>query len=376
MFDEFAPATAAQWQQKITEELKNKPYDSLVWHTDSGFGLQPFYTHTTPQAQPHLRGSIGDNVWAIVAPIPTNTPKNTNTQALHALQSGATALLLHAQTLDTQRSFNLAFKDILPQYIHTFLHTNNVLHTIDLFAKFAKKNAIDPHQISGGFVFNPLNHIKDYNRPELAMEDASVALAAIKNSLPNFKLLYLSAPKTNGEMVVQTTAQALASLLHTANQYLDYLIETEGWTIDEITPHIAFEVVLNDDFYAQIAKIRALRLLWANVVAVYKPTQPSSHLAYIVATTDVLPNQNNDANIVRNTAQSMAAAMAGIDALYVQAHATHAAAQRTARNIQLVMQHESYMHEVIDVAAGSYFIEKFTEELAQSAWQIFIENKG
>ena len=380
MFNEFSAKDATDWLEKIAQELQEKSVESLVWENQNGFLLQPFYTQkdteslkTLPQRvgePPYLRtNSHLSNTWQVACQVPERTAAAANKTAIDALANGASALMFELVP-ENQRSFNGLFKGILPQHIGFFLATSDVLSTINFLEKFLKKEKIDPTTVRGSLMFNPLQNKKSYNNTNLALEDAGVSLASLKNSLPNCKLFYINSVATE-----QTAAQELAELLHTANQYLHYLTETDGWEIDEIAPHFTFEMRLSSDFYEQTAKLRAFRLLWANLIDAYKPQDLCSKACFVLARTSVQTTTETavETNILRNTTQGISAVLGGANALLVQAHSpeNRRFSGRIARNIQLILQHESYLDQVADPTAGSYFLEIFTQKMADAAWKTF-----
>ena len=380
MFNEFSAKDATDWLEKIAQELQEKSVESLVWENQNGFLLQPFYTQKDTESLKTLPQRVGEppylstsshlsNTWQVVCQVPERTAATANKTAIDALANGATALMFELVP-ENQRSFNGLFKGILPQHIGFFLATSDALSTINFLEKFLKKEKIDPTTVQGSLMFNPLQNKKSYNNTNLALEDAGVSLASLKNSLPNCKLFYINSVATE-----QTAAQELAELLHTANQYLHYLTETDGWEIDEIAPHFTFEMRLSSDFYEQIAKLRAFRLLWANLIDAYKPQDLCSKACFVLARTTIQHTTETavETNILRNTTQGISAVLGGANALLVQAHSpeNRRFSGRIARNIQLILQHESYLDQVADPTAGSYFLETFTQKMADAAWKIF-----
>ena len=176
-----------------------------------------------------------------------------------------------------------------------------------------------------------------------------------------------------------TIVEELAFSLAAAHDYLVWLME-EGCTIDEVARKIRFSFAVTSNYFMEMAKLRAARLLWANIVKKYEPACNCSCKLYAHARTSAWNQTAYDpyVNMLRGTTEAMSAAIAGVHSLEVLPF-DHSYAEpsefsyRIARNESLLLKHESHFDQVIDPAGGSYYIENLTNSIANEAWKLFLE---
>jgi methylmalonyl-CoA mutase len=175
----------------------------------------------------------------------------------------------------------------------------------------------------------------------------------------------------------------MAFSLAVGAEYLDKLTE-KGLTIDEIAPKMRFNVAVGQNYFMEMAKMRAYRLLWANIVKAYGGKEENAKM-HIHATNAELGMSLYDAyvNMLRTTTGTMSAVLGGVDSFTVMPFDAPFElptdfADRIARNQQLILKEEAHFDKVADPAAGSYYIENLTESLAAAAWDLFnkIQDEG
>ncbi len=182
--------------------------------------------------------------------------------------------------------------------------------------------------------------------------------------------------------------QEIAMALSMATEFLDKGIKDKEYTTEELIKKVEFSIAVGTDFYMEIAKIRALRYLWAKITLLFSPTHATVSMptrVQIHAYTSLFNKTKKDAynNVLRATMEAMAAFVGGADALSVSPHNQHFEqadefSERIARNIAIILDKESNLSKVAEIAAGAYYLEYLTEQLCQKSWDLFkeIEQKG
>jgi methylmalonyl-CoA mutase len=167
----------------------------------------------------------------------------------------------------------------------------------------------------------------------------------------------------------ENVVEELVSTISSANNYLNRLINKD-LDIEIITQHMAFNCTIGVSYFIEIAKLRALKLLWGNILAVYNtPSVFPTIYATIPSATSIEDSNNHK---IRATTQAMSAIIGGINALAIDTTEEETAFhQRIGLNTQHVLQMESYLDQVQDPAAGSFYIEQLTNQIAEKTWERF-----
>jgi methylmalonyl-CoA mutase len=239
---------------------------------------------------------------------------------------------------------------------------------------------MDNDKIKGSINFDSLGFFllygKFYGSADENYRDIVEIMESAKNLL-DFRIITVNGNHYHnaGAHIVQELAFALSQ----GNEYLAALTG-QGITIDELAPRMQFTIAVGSNYFLEIGKLRALKLLWAKIVEQYKPGNPDSMKINIHAETSAWNKSVYDpyVNMLRTTTESMAAAIAGVDSITVEPFdATYKKSDefsaRIARNQQIVLKHEAYFNKVADPAAGSYYIENITDSIAEAAWKLFVK---
>ena len=198
--------------------------------------------------------------------------------------------------------------------------------------------------------------------------------------MASLTLFFSSFLHSGGASIVQEVAFTLAH----ANEYLA-LLSDEGFVVDDLSQMMQFSMACGSNFFMEIAKFRAVRMLWANIVNQYKPASAEAAKIAIHANSSLWNKTIYDAhvNILRTTTEAMSAILGSVDSLNVLPYNTVFAkpddfSNRIARNIQFILKEESYLDKIVDPAAGSYYVEYITDAIAKEAWKLFqrIEKDG
>ena len=394
LFQEFPPVTTQQWEEKIHEDLKGADYDKkLVWQTLEGIKARPYYrsehleaighTQSLPGEFPFVRGiKASDNNWEIRQDLEEEDLVKANALALQALSRGAEAIGLNASQVSTADDLKVLLKgiDLDKTPIH-WLHSRNYQQLMDALIQYAGGK-----DLKGSFNFDPLGYYllygNYYNSKESNFEQAAGLLAKGKDHFPRLKLITINSQLLHnaGASMVQELAFALSQ----ATEYLVNLTE-KGLSVDDIAGRMQFTVAVGSNYFMEIAKLRAIKILWANIVRQYNPGVDASMKINLHAVTSGWNKSIYDpyVNMLRTTTEAMAAAIAGVDSMTVEPFdqvykKPDDFSRRIARNQQIILKHESYFNQVVDPSAGSYYIENLTQSMAEASWKLFLqtEEKG
>ena len=399
MFSEFPPVSTEKWEEVINKDLKGADYEKkLVWKTIEGFKVKPYYRaedlesieylDSNPGQAPYTRGKQADcNVWDIRQDITEKDPAKANAFALDAVKRGATAVGFCAKAIETEEQMATLLKDIYLTAVSVHFNcSKDYLKTLQLFVAVAKKNGFDTKEIKGTVNFDIFAHALKHGAFRKGEEgdyaEAVELLNYAKENLPKFRVLAVNGKlfANAGSNIVQELGFSLAE----ANELLAKLSD-KGCDVTTVAKNIAFNFATGGNYFMEIAKIRAARMLWSKIVEQYKPSCDCACKAYINATSLTYNKSIFDpyVNMLRTTTETMSAAIAGADSISVAPFdiafkEADDFSYRIARNQQLLLKEESYLDKIVDPAAGSYYIENLTDSIAQYAWQNFvaIEDKG
>ena len=398
LFNEFPPVSTEVWEELIQKDLKGADYDKkLVWKTDEGFKVRPYYraenlnsinyADTLPNEFPFVRGmKLHDNNWEVVQEVGATNPEAANKIAVHALQKGATMIAFNASGIATEADMEMLLKDIYLDIAGVrFLHAPDYIALTTLFVSYLNKKGYDKAKIKGGIDFDPIvysvKHGKFYRSQS---EDFSqmIILHKMTEEMPLFKIVNVNGLALHNAGA--TTVQEVGYTIAMANEYMAYATN-EGVDIDQIVPKMEVTLSVGSNYFMEIAKLRAIRLLWATMVKQYNPQNESTPQLHINSVASSWNKTLYDpyVNMLRSTTEGMSAAIGGTDTMSLQPFDTAYKAddefsRRISRNVQVILKEESFFDKVADPAAGSYYIENLTDSVAASSWELFkeIENNG
>ena len=399
LFSEFPPVSTEKWEEVINKDLKGADYEKkLVWKTIEGFKVKPYYRaedlenieylNSNPDQFPFTRGKhVDNNTWDIRQDIREHDVVKANAYALDALKRGATALGFCAKEIETEEQMAALLKDIyLPAVTIHFNCAKKHIDTLKLFVAVAKKNGFDTKVLNGSINFDiysyALKHGRFWGGEEKDLDEAAELVRYADENLPAFRVLAVGGKMLAdaGSNIVQELGFSLAA----ANELMAKLTD-RGIAADTVAKKIIFNFSIGGNYFMEIAKIRAARLLWSKIVEQYHPADMDACKAFINSTTLTWNKSIFDpyVNMLRTTTETMSAAIAGADSISttpfdVTFKEADDFSYRIARNQQLLLKEESYLDKIVDPAAGSYYIENITDSIAQYAWQNFltIEEKG
>ena len=394
LFSEFPPVSTEKWEEVINKDLKGADYEKkLVWRTIEGFKVKPYYRaenlegleylDTNPGEKPYTRGKhVADNVWEVRQDIHVQDLHEANRIALDAVSRGATSLGLCAKQVASVDDLAVLFKGIYINAVSiNFMCSQDYLQLLKLYVEYAKREGYKPEELCGSTDFDmfryALKHGKFHRGEEGDLKAAKELVEYAHEALPKFRVLTVNGQVLHnaGSNIVQELGFGLAA----ANELVARLTDM-GCKAHRVAKSIVLSVGVGSTYFMEIAKIRAARLLWSKIVEQYKPECDCAYKLYINATTSRWNQSVYDpyVNMLRSTTEAMSSAVAGADSISVLPFdGAYKEADdfgyRIARNQQLLLKEESYLDKIVDPAAGSYYIENLTDEIAKGAWEHFMK---
>jgi len=406
LFAEFTPPTTQEWLDKIEVDLKGADFQKrLVWRTNEGFNVQPFYRRedlkgmktpdSLPGEFPFVRGNKKDNnEWYVRQDIEVDDPKvanpldkakAANAKALDILNKGIDSLGFHIpRDMVSKEIVETLLEGIYCECIELNFSTckRRSLLLAQLLTSYFESKGYDKAKIVGSIDWDPMEiMIKSGKDTTPVLAFAPQLVEALKD-YPHFRCIAANSIALNnaGAYIVQELGYALSW----GNEYLNKLTEA-GINPALAASKIKFNMGISENYFMEIAKFRAARLLWAEIVKQYEPSSDDACQMCVNATTTSYNMTLFDSyvNLLRSQTETMSAAIAGVHSIVVtpfdKVYETPTDfSERIARNQQLLLKEESHFDKVVDPSAGSYYIEHLTTSLADAAWKIFldIEDKG
>ncbi|MDE6333575.1 MAG: methylmalonyl-CoA mutase small subunit [Muribaculaceae bacterium] len=390
LFDQFPPVSTEEWHAKVVADLKGADFDKkLVWRTNEGFNVQPMYraedtadlktTDSLPGQFPYVRGTRTANEWLTRQEIIDGALKKANETALEVLGKGVTSLGFKVQEpcYDTVAAL-LEGIDIAKIEINFDCCPGKALALTEALVQYIKEKGAET-AFRGSVDFNPLRpafrHGKDLDIAA-AIETAK-ALIAASADVPGLKVLAVDSEmlSNSGAFIYQELGYAIAW----GADWLTLLTDA-GLSADEVAARVKFNMGISSNFFMELAKFRAARMLWAQIVEQYKPASLDCAKMLVHASTSRFNQTIYDAhvNLLRSQTETMSAALAGVDSITttpfdVPYKTPDAFSERIARNQQSLFREESHLDKVMDPAGGSYYVETLTVSLANEAWKLFID---
>lgn len=334
----FATTSLKEWQQAASHELEGADPFKKLTASASELSVKPYYDSSNATPTPGFELAAGANPflgprqWMNLPKIMVDDAQQANQQALEYLNSGADGILFECftPTLD----FNRLLAEIKPEFCNLSFVSTGEFDTEGLQAWVERNQA---HSIHG-----------------------AIFQAHPKSSLPYdhfYPAGILVKPNSNP---IEEIAAALAA----AVQVLD---QSSPNTIHQI----AFSLPIQTHLFQELAKLKALRMLWYQIQGAYGVELKSVHIhAYSEAWP--APDYQPHGNMIKSTTACLAAILGGCDSVTILAEKPdQVMMNRIARNVSSILREESYLHKVADPIAGSYFIDTLVTELAEKAWHKF-----
>lgn len=394
LFDMFPECSYEEWRAKVEADLKGADFNKkLVWRTNEGFNVEPVYraeniadfktVDTLPGEYPYVRGTRTDNDWLIRQEVLAETPAEANAVAKEIITKGVTSLGFNV-TLESEADVKTLLDgiDIKKYELNFKCCPRKAISLAKVLVDYLRNNGL-LNDFHGSIDFNPmrraLKHGTEFPGDIKAM---ALELLDVVKIVPELRVLAVDSYMfcDAGAYIFQELGYALAW----GAEWLTMLTDA-GVKADEVARRIKFNMGVSSNYFMEIAKFRAARMVWAQIVEQYKPESKLSSKMLCHAVTSRFNQTIYDAhvNLLRSQTETMSAALAGVDSITttpfdVPYKTPDAFSERIARNQQFLLKEESHLDKVVDPAGGSYYVETLTVSLAKEAWKLFldVEEKG
>jgi methylmalonyl-CoA mutase len=416
---EFKPATLSDWEKAAAKSLKDKPLSSLNWVTPDGITVKPLYTaadtanlphaDTLPGFEPFLRGPQATmyavRPWTIRQYAGFSTAEESNSFYRKALAAGgqgvsvAFDLATHrgydsdhprvtgdvgkaGVAIDSVEDMKILFNEIPLDKVSVSMTMNGaVLPVLAGYVVAAEEQGVSQDQLSGTIQNDILKEFMVRNTyiypPEPSIRIIGDIIEYTAKNMPKFNSISISGYHMQEAGANQ--ALEMAFTLADGKEYVKTAI-AKGMDVDEFAGRLSFFWAVGMNFYLEIAKMRAARLLWTRIMKGFDAKSPKSLMLRTHSQTSgwSLTEQDPYNNVVRTTIEAMAAVFGGTQSLHTNSLDEAIAlptefSSRIARNTQLIIQEETHITSVVDPWAGSYMMETLTQQMADEAWKIIQE---
>ncbi len=416
---DFAKKTLADWDALASKDLKGKSPDTLNWETPEGILVKPLYTaadlegiedlDTLPGFPPFLRGPratmYAAKPWTVRQYAGFSTAEESNAfyrRNLAAGQQGISVafdLATHrgydsdhprvvgdvgkaGVAIDSVEDMKILFDGIPLDKMSVSMTMNGaVLPVLAGYIVAAEEQGVSQDQLSGTIQNDILKEFMVRNTyiypPAPSMRIIADIIEYTSKNMPKFNSISIS-----GYHMQEAGATAVQELAFTLADGLEYVRAAlgRGLKIDDFAGRLSFFWAIGMNFFMEIAKMRAGRLLWARIIKQFDPQKPSSMALRTHCQTSGVSLTEKDAynNVIRTTIEAMAAVLGGTQSLHTNALDEAIAlptpfSARIARNTQLIIQEETGIPHVVDPLAGSYYVESLTHAIAEEAWKLIQE---
>jgi methylmalonyl-CoA mutase len=420
---DFNDLTFEDWKQQVEKDLKGESFDKkLITKTYEQINLQPLYTSNDIKDLPQvnnfpgfdndLRGSsvsgYNHHPWEIAQEYTNALPEEMNEELRSDLERGLNSIniILDNPTklgIDADQSkpgevgkgglsisgvkkMHVLFKDIDPRTVPVNIQCGfSALPFTTLFKAYADEVRISLMNIKGSISSDPYEYLLTKGSLPIALNQIfdEIKLSTelmIKSNSP-IKTIGVSGLIYNNSGA--NAVQELAFTLATGVDYINKMIERR-LKIEDIARRIKFTFGIGSFYFMEIAKLRAARMLWCNILKAYEVSEENRKIFIHGRTTKFNQTYFDPyVNVLRTTTEAFSAIVGGVDSIHTNTFnesfsASDDFSKRLARNTQIILKEESHLDQVIDPAGGSFFVEKLTDDIAQAAWKLFqtIEGQG
>ncbi|MGY4828382.1 methylmalonyl-CoA mutase [Sphaerotilaceae bacterium SBD11-9] len=420
----LTPEALAAWQKAAAKSAPGGQVDALNWVTPEGITVKPLYTAADVQGLPHadtlpgfapfVRGPQATmyavRPWTIRQYAGFSTAEESNAFYRRALAAGAQGVSVafdlathrgydsdHPRVtgdvgkagvaIDSVEDMKILFDGIPLDSVSVSMTMNGaVLPVLAGYVVAAEEQGVPQDKLSGTIQNDILKEFMVRNTyiypPEPSMRAVGDIIEYTARNMPKFNSISISGYHMQEAGANQ--ALELAFTLADGREYVKTAL-AKGLDVDEFAGRLSFFWAIGMNFYLEVAKMRAARLLWWKIMSEFKPKAPKSLMLRTHCQTSgwSLTEQDPYNNVVRTTIEAMAAVFGGTQSLHTNSFDEAIAlptdfSARIARNTQLIIQEETHITNVVDPWAGSYMMEKLTQDMADKAWSIIeeVEKQG
>lgn len=412
ILQDFPAHTYEEWNAAAEKLLKGKPFDKiLIKKTYEGIDINPIYfkedlekldhIDSLPGQPNYVRGNTPDGakvrIWGIAQEITDASPEDFNAAAVNDLSRGQNVLNMVLDkdacrgknpgdqagvggvSIATVQDMSTALAEVKLSSTPIMLQCGfSGIPATAILAEAAKKAGVNLEDLEGCIVSDPLGSLAVDGKISIALDDAYNEMAQLtlwaKENAPKLRTVAVNIfpYQFSGGNAVQEIANALA----TGVEYIQALLK-RGLSIDEIAPRMVFSFSIGADFFMEIAKFRAARMVWSQVIDSFGGNEESKKM-YIHAKTSTWNKTHVDpwVNMLRVSTETFSAIAGSVESIHVGPfdevfRRPNEFSRRIARNVQLILNHEGHFGKVIDPAGGCWYVETITAQLAKAAWEQF-----
>ena len=411
--------TLDDWRALAAKDLKGADPDTLVWHTPEGIDVKPLYTaadlagiedlDSLPGFAPFIRGvratMYANRPWTIRQYAGFSTAEESNAFYRRNLAAGQMGLSVafdlathrgydsdHPRVvgdvgkagvaIDSVEDMKILFDGIPLEKMSVSMTMNGaVLPCLAAFIVAGEEQGVDQAQLSGTIQNDILKEFMVRNTyiypPEPSMRIVADIIEYTAHHMPRFNSISISG--YHMQEAGATADQELAFTIADGLEYVRYALD-RGLDIDKFAGRLSFFFAIGMNFFMEVAKLRAARLLWHRVISQFDPKDPRSPMLRTHCQTSgvSLTEQDPYNNVVRTAVEAMAAVLGGTQSLHTNSFDEALGlptdfSARIARNTQLILAEETGIPHVVDPLAGSYYVEALTDRLAAEAWALIEE---
>ncbi len=400
LFEKFPPVSTEKWMEKISADLKGADFrKKLVWKTRDGIEVMPFYRREDlemvnhmgflPGDYPFVRGiSVSDNTWLVRQDIAVSDYRAANTKALEILMRGVTSLgfvIEDPQTI-TVDNISQLLNAIHPETMElNFVTQGMAKELLAALVSVLGSAGADTNKIKVCIAADPLGRLAANGKLCIPVDKGLDYLADLVKESDRIQGMKCVEP--SGTIFSNAGAGPAAELAFTLALGNEYMASLTARDIDpdRAARAMKFTFGIGPDFFPEIARLRAARMLWAVIVRGYEPKSEEATQMHIHSVTGRWNKTLYDpyVNMLRTQTEAMSAVLGGAESITVEPFDTvfrsaGEFSERIARNQQLLLMEESHLDKVADPGAGSYYLEELTSLMAREAWKLFleIENEG
>jgi len=389
LFTDFPEITTSMWEEKIKADLKGADYQKqLVWNSDEGIPIKPFYRLEDLEALDYLEGvrnlinhpCDAPKGWLICQQVsPGKKTRKANERIKAALKGGVQAIRIQ---LGESGPPDISMLEELLEGIslqETELHFGGCLRADALYtalSKLASRNGTEPSELKGCLGADPLGKMAETGIPIFSFENLGMLVKQVKESSPEMKVV-----EVHGSLIQNASTNLVEELAFSMAMASEYMTILTGKEIDPFTAQEALLLYLGSgpNYFMEIAKLRAARILWVKIAEAYGVETSRARIRiHSVSSQWNMTLYDPHVNMLRGTTEAMSSILGGADLVNVLPFdypngKGSKFSDRIARNVQIILREEAYFDQVEDPASGSYYIESLTDSLAEKAWDLFCE---
>lgn len=368
LFAPFPGRSKQEWIEKIQQDLKGEKYEDLLWHTEDGMTIEPIHHADDRKGKSPIQFSANDNDWKMrqnfeLKYLDDAIPK---IKALEKADFDAIGVYLEEKP-DEQRAMGF-LEDFPHKRFELYWNVkNHPAFVFETLSKWASQNPDAAKKLQGGI------------SPGTKIDDLPPNFAELNDRLPAMQFLTVDGLHLHYANYSMTSE--LAALLHVGAQRIEQGLDA-GLSVQAIHDQLVFNISIGKDYFREIAKLRAFRLLWSNVIAQYDSTLQAPDRVHVHGLNSFKEKSEDPyKNLLQSTTIALAAVAGGVNMLSLDTwdetkEKPKTFFERITRNIQLLLYHESKLNRVADPYNGSYYVEELTEKMAKEAWGKFLELSG